>query len=59
MNTLCPRCRVGWIQRDRCSRCGYRVSRAEEQQERMGRMVRNSLIGLVSLLAGIWLIHLF
>jgi hypothetical protein len=50
---------VGWIDRDRCSRCSYKVSRAEERQERIGRLVRNSLIGLVSLLAGLWLIRLF
>jgi len=55
---LCPRCRVGWIARERCPRCGYKVSRAEEQQEKMGRLVRNSLIGLVSLLAVIWLVPL-
>jgi hypothetical protein len=59
MNVLCPRCRVGWIDRDRCSRCNYRVSHAEERQERIGRLVRNSLIGLVSVLAGLWLIRLF
>jgi hypothetical protein len=58
MDILCPRCRVGWIDRDRCSRCSYRVSRTEKEQERMGRLVRNSLIGLVSLLAGLWLIRL-
>jgi hypothetical protein len=50
---------VGWIERDHCSRCTYRVSRTEKEQERIGRLVRNSLIGLVSLLAGLWLIRLF
>jgi hypothetical protein len=59
MDILCPRCRVGWIARDHCSRCNYRVSRTEKEQERIGRLVRNSLIGLVSLLAGLWLIRLF
>jgi hypothetical protein len=59
MKIVCPRCKLGWIDRDRCSRCGYRVSQIEEQQERFGRLVRNSLIGLVSVLAGIWLVHLF
>jgi len=59
MRILCPRCRVGWIDREHCSRCSYKVSRAEEEQERRGRLVRNGLIGLVSLLAGIWLVHLF
>jgi hypothetical protein len=59
MKILCPRCRVGWIERERCARCNYRVSHAEEEQERRGRLVRNSLIGLVSLLAGIWIVHLF
>jgi hypothetical protein len=59
MKIVCPRCKLGWIGRDRCSRCGYRVSQTEKQQERFGRLVRNSLIGLVSVLAGIWLVHLF
>ena len=54
----CPRCRIAWIDRERCSRCGYRVSRAEEKQERMGRLVRNGLIGLVSMLAVFWLVRL-
>jgi hypothetical protein len=58
MNVLCPRCRIGWIDRERCARCGYRISRAEEKQERIGRLVRNGLIGLVSLLAGVWLVRL-
>jgi hypothetical protein len=59
MKILCPRCHVGRIDGERCSRCGYRISHSEEEQERMGRLVRNSLIGLVSLLAGFWLIRLF
>jgi hypothetical protein len=59
MKILCPRCKVGRIDRDRCSSCGYKVTRAEEDQEKMGRLVRNSLIGLVSLLSAIWIIHLF
>jgi hypothetical protein len=58
MSILCPRCKIGRITRDRCSRCRYRISKSEEEQERMGRVVRNSLIGLVSLLAGIWLVRL-
>ena len=59
MKILCPRCHVGRIDRERCSRCGYRISQGEEEQERMGRLLRNSRIGLVSLLAGVWLIRLF
>ncbi len=55
---LCPRCKVGWINVDRCPQCGYRISSAEEKQEKMGRLVRNSLIGLVSLLLGIWVVRL-
>jgi hypothetical protein len=58
MKILCPRCHVGRIDRERCNRCGYRASRAQEEQERMGRLLRNSLIGLVSLLAGVWLVRL-
>jgi hypothetical protein len=58
MSILCPRCRIGRIERDHCSRCSYRVSKTEEEQERFGRLVRNSLIGVVSLLAGIWLVRL-
>jgi hypothetical protein len=58
MSILCPRCKIGRIEHDRCSRCSYRVSKPEVEQERMGRLVRNSLIGLVSLLAGIWLVRL-
>ena len=51
---LCRKCRVGWVAHDeRCSQCGYN----EEREERMGRLVRNSLILLVSVLAVIWLIH--
>jgi hypothetical protein len=55
---LCPRCRVGWIAHKHCSQCGQKVSTPEERQERMGRLVRNSLIGVVSVLAGIWLTYL-
>ena len=54
----CPRCRVERIAHERCSQCGYKVSTPEERQERMGRLVRNSLIGVVSALAGVWLIRL-
>jgi hypothetical protein len=57
MKTLCKKCRVGWIAHERCSQCGYRASTLEERQERMGRLVRNTLIGVVSVLAVIWLIH--
>jgi hypothetical protein len=59
MKVLCPRCHIGRINSERCSHCGHRVSGFEEEHERMGRLVRNSLIGLVSLLVGVWLIHLF
>lgn len=56
MKILCPRCRVGWIEGDRCQRCSYRVSRSEEDQERFVRVLRNGLICLVSVLAGLFLI---
>jgi hypothetical protein len=59
MKSVCPKCHIGRINSERCSHCGYRVPGSEEGHERMGRLVRNSLIGLVSLLAGFWLIHLF
>jgi len=55
---LCSRCKVGAIHNGHCSRCGYRISSAEKRQEDMARLIRNSLIGLVSLLAGVWLIRL-
>jgi hypothetical protein len=55
---LCLRCKVGRIDRYRCSRCGFKISSAEEHQEKMGRLARNSLIGLVSVLAGIWMFRL-
>lgn len=55
---LCPRCKVGRIDRDRCSQCGYKISSSEELHQKMGRLARNSLIGLVSVLAGIWLFRL-
>lgn len=58
MNILCPRCHVGRVERERCNRCGYKPSRTQEEQERMSRLLRNSLIGLVSLLAGVWLVRL-
>jgi hypothetical protein len=58
MNVLCPRCHVGRINRERCDRCSYIPSRAQEEQERTGRLLRNGLIGLVSLLAGLWLVRL-
>jgi hypothetical protein len=58
MKILCPRCRVGWVNQDRCSQCGHKVSTAEEKQERMGRRLRNSLICLVAALTGIWLSRL-
>ena len=45
---------MGRIDRERRPRCGYRISQGEEEQERMGRLLRNSRIGLVSLLAGVW-----
>jgi hypothetical protein len=54
----CPRCKVGRIDRDRCSQCGFKICSSEQQQEKMGRLARNSLIGLVSVLAGIWLFRL-
>jgi hypothetical protein len=55
---ICLRCKVGRIDRDRCSQCGYKIPSSEEQHEKMGRFARNSLIGLVSVLAGIWLFRL-
>ncbi len=58
MKILCPRCKLGRIDRDRCSLCGYEVSSSEEQQEKIGRLARNSLIGLVSVLAAICLFRL-
>jgi hypothetical protein len=58
MNILCPRCHVGRVDRERYNRCGYGPSRTQEEQERTGRLLRNSLIGLVSLLAGVWLVRL-
>ena len=33
MSILCPRCKTGRIERDHCSRCSYRVSKSEEEQE--------------------------
>ena len=54
---LCRKCRVGWVAHERCSQCGYKESTLEEREEKMGRLVRNSLILLVSVLAVIWLIH--
>jgi len=57
MKILCPRCHVGRIDHERCDRCGYQPSRGQEEQERVGRLVRNSLIGLVSLLAVVWLVR--
>jgi hypothetical protein len=57
MNVLCPRCHVGRVNRERCNRCGYIASRAQEEQEITGRLLRNGLIGLVSLLAGVWLVR--
>ena len=62
MKIVCPKCHIGRIKGERCLRCGYWVSRTEEEHVRTGqlvRLVRNSLIGLVSVLAGVWLIHLF
>jgi hypothetical protein len=59
MKISCPRCRIGWIGRDICSQCGYRIKSWEERQERMGRVIRNSLIGLVSVIAGVWISRLF
>ncbi len=57
MKILCARCHVGRIDRERCDRCGYKPSRGQEEQERFGRVVRNGLIGLVSLLAVVWLMR--
>jgi ribosomal protein L37E len=56
--TLCSRCKVGAIHNDYCSRCGYKVSTREKRQENMARLIRNSLLGLVSLLVGVLLIRL-
>jgi len=58
MKVLCPRCHVGRIGHERCDRCGYRPSRAQKGEERVGRLVRDSLIGLVALLAVVWLVRL-
>jgi hypothetical protein len=55
---LCSRCKVGAIHNGRCSQCGNKISSAEKRQEDMARLIRNSLIGLVSLLVGVWLIRL-
>jgi uncharacterized protein (DUF983 family) len=57
MKILCPRCHVGRIGHERCDRCGYRLSHAQEEQERVSRLMRNSLIGLVTLLAVVWLVR--
>ena len=57
MKILCPRCHVGRIGHERCDRCGYRRSRAQEEQERVGRLLRGGLIGLVTLLAVAWLVR--
>jgi len=54
---LCPRCHVGRIDYERCDRCGYRPSRAQEEQERVNRLVRNGLIGLIMLLVVVWLVR--
>lgn len=58
MKVLCPRCHVGRIGHERCDHCGYRPSRAQKGEERVGRLVRDSLIGLVALLAVVWLVRL-
>jgi hypothetical protein len=55
---LCSRCKIGAIHNGHCSRCGNKISGAEKRQEDMVRLIRNSLIGLVSLLVGVWLIRL-
>ncbi len=54
----CPRCKVGGTDRGRCSQCGFKIASSEERDEKMGRLARNSLIGVVSVLAGIWLFRL-
>ena len=59
MKSVCPKCRIGRINGERCLRCGHRVSCSEEKHARRGWLVRNSLIGLVSLLAAVWLVQLF
>ena len=59
MKILCPRCHYGRVddeRHDRCERCRYRPSRAQKEQVRTGRLVRNGLIGLVSVLAVVWLV---
>ena len=56
MKVLCARCRVGWIEGDRCRRCGNKLSRAEQEQERFARVLRSGLICLVSVLAGLFVI---
>jgi hypothetical protein len=57
MKILCPRCHVGRISHERCDRCGYKPSSAQEEQARVSHLVRNGLIGLVTLLAVVWLVR--
>jgi len=58
MKFFCPKCKVARVGRDRCLQCGYKIPTSQERDEKMGRIVRNSLIGLVSALTGIWLFRL-
>jgi hypothetical protein len=55
---FCPKCKTVRSDRDRCPQCGYKRPTSQERDERMGRLTRNSLIGLVSVLTGIWLFRL-
>ena len=58
MNILCPKCHIGRVDSGRCSRCGCKPTRAQTEQERTGRLLRNSLIVFVTLLTGVWLARL-
>ena len=58
MKFFCPKCKLERRDRDHCPQCGYKVPTSQERDEKMGRIARNSLIGLVSVLTGIWLFRL-
>jgi len=58
MKFFCPKCQIARTGGDRCLQCGYKIPTSQERDEKMGRIVRNSLICLVSVLAGICLFRL-
>jgi hypothetical protein len=58
MKFFCPKCKVTRTGCDRCLQCGYKIPTSQERDERMGRIARNSLIGFVTALTGIWLFRL-